>query len=149
MKTLRLLEEEHRALERACDALQGIDRATLIMEAALHMATRLGIEYTTTEPAPFKGPWPFTPSRGEEATGTRLTITLSLTTLELVGRAAKHVGVSEPLFLIGSVFAYIGRLQKKFEGTHSASPELASVIRGKLRAITLPTQYRYRERRTP
>jgi hypothetical protein len=80
--------------------------------------------------------------------GVRLTITLSLTTLELVGRAAKLVGVSEPLFLIGSALAYVGRLQRRFQGTHVDPPELAGVIREELREISLPSQYRYRERRT-
>ena len=149
MKTLRMLEHEYRILERACVALQGIDRATLIMEAALFEAQRIGVRYSIQDPPPLRTPWPYTPERGEECTAVRLTITLSLSTLELVGRAAKYVGVSEPLFLIGSVLAYIGRLQKEFQGTHLDSPELAGAVREKLREITLPAQYRYRVRRAP
>jgi len=149
MKTLRMLHHEYRVLERACAALQGIDRATLIMEAALFEAQRLGVRYSVASPPPLNVPWPYTPVRGEESTGFRLTITLSLSTLEIVGKAATHVGVSEPLFLIGSVLAYIGRLQRKFQGTHVDPPELADAIREKLREIVLPVQYRYRERHTP
>jgi hypothetical protein len=74
----------------------------LIVEAPLFEAHRLGVRYSVGSPAPLKAPWPYTPVRGEESTGIRLTITLSLSTLEIVGRAAAHVGVSEPLFLIGS-----------------------------------------------
>ena len=149
MKTLRMLDREYRVLKRACDALQGIDRATLIMEAALFEAQRLGVRYSAGSPPALKAPWPYTPVRGEESTGIRLTITLSLSTLEIVGKAAAHVGVSEPLFLIGSVLAYIGRLQRNFQGTHVDPPELADTIREKLREIVLPAQYRYRERQAP
>jgi uncharacterized protein (DUF1778 family) len=148
MKTLRLLPAEDRILDSACAALQGLDRATLIMEAALFEANRLGIRHSAEDPPKFKGTWPFAPDRGDEPTGVRLTITLSLSTLELVGRAAKHVGTSEPLFLIGSTLAYIGRLQKQFRGTHADSPDLAVEIRKTLEAIRLPPRYHYRARRT-
>jgi hypothetical protein len=146
MKTVRMLDDEYDVIERACAALQGIDRATFITEAALFEAERLGVRYSHYGPPPLKQSWPYVPDRGEEVTGVRLTITMSLTTLELVGRAAEHVGTSEPLFLIGSTLAYIGRLQKQFKGTHVDPPELAAEIRRRLGAIRLPLQYQYRVR---
>jgi len=130
-------------IDKACDAL-GMDRAGLISEAALFEATRLGVRYSV-EPLPrLTRSWPFLPDRGDEPTGARISTTISRSLNELVKRAAEHVHASEPLFLVGSTLAYIGRLQNSFEGLAEDSPEEAASLRRKLAAIKLPRQYQYR-----
>jgi hypothetical protein len=56
------------------------------------------------------------------------------------------VGVSEPLFIIGSTLAYIGRLQSRFQGTQLESPDETRATRAALREIKLSRQYRYPRR---
>lgn len=146
MKTLRLHPQEERLIEKACAALKNLDRATLMSEASVFQAMRLGIYYSFDPPPPLKASWPYIPDRGDEPTGMRLTITMNLLDEELVARAARHVHTSEPLFIIGSTLAYIGRLQKCFSGAELATPEEAVEIRKKLEAIKLPEQYQYRRK---
>jgi hypothetical protein len=146
MKTLRLLAEEERLIDKACAALKNLDRATLMTTAAVFHANRLGIYYSFDPPPPLKSSWPYIPDRGDEPTGVRLTITMSLLDEELVARAARHVHTSEPLFLIGSTLAYIGRLQKCYTGSERGTPEEAIEIRKKLDAIKLPEQYQYKRK---
>jgi len=58
--------------------------------------------------------------------------------------AAKHVGASETLFIVGSTLAYIGRLQKCYRGLLAATPSEAREVRASLQGIKLPPQYKYR-----
>jgi uncharacterized protein (DUF1778 family) len=146
MKTLRLHPEEEHAIERACSALNSLDRASLMSEAACFHAMRLGVYYSADPPPPLKASWPYIPERGDEPTGVRLTITMSISVEELVARAARHVHTSEPLFIIGSTLAYIGRLATCYTGSERSTPEEAAEIRKKLQAIKLPAQYQYRRR---
>ena len=144
MKTLRLLQEEERVLDKACAALKSLDRATLMTDAAVFFAHRLGIYYSFDPPPRLKTSWPYIPHRGDEPTGVRLTITMNIVAEELVARAARHVHTTEPLFVIGSTLAYVGRLQKCFTGSEQATPEEAVETRKKLEAIKLPAQYQYK-----
>ncbi len=146
LKTIRLLPEEDRVISKACAALKNLDRATLMTDAAVFHAMRLGVDYSSDPPPPLKATWPYIPSRGDEPTGVRLSITMNVVAEELVARAARLVHTSEPLFVIGSTLAYIGRLQKCFTGSELATPEEAAAIRKKLEAIQLPQQYQYRRR---
>ncbi len=146
LKTLRLLPEEDRIIEKACAVLRNLDRATLMTDAAVFFAQRLGIYYSFDPPPPLKSSWPYIPDRGEEPTGVRLSITANVLAEELIARAARHVHTTEPLFIIGSTLAYIGRLQKCFSGSELDTPEEAVEIRKKLDSIKLPAQYQYRRK---
>jgi uncharacterized protein (DUF1778 family) len=142
-KTLRLHPLENAIFDRACEALNGMERTQLMQEAIISEASRLGIRWTAEPPAPLKTPWRYLPDRGDEPTGVRVSITVSLSVAELISRAAEHVGASEPLFIIGATLAHIGRLQRCFHANHADSPEEARAISGALGAIKLPAQYRY------
>ncbi len=145
VKTIRLTEWEYRVFEEACDALGGLERAQLMQEAVLAEAFRLGIRYSVTPPPPLEEPWPYLPERGgEDVTGVRVSISMRITVAELMSIAAKHVNASETLFIVGSTLAYVGRLQRCYEGAQAASPEDAKKTRAALRAISLPSRYRYR-----
>jgi hypothetical protein len=146
LKTLRLHPHEDRAINEACSALLGIERAALMSEASMFEATRLGIRFSAEPPPPLTTAWPYLPERGEEPTGVRVSITISLSVLELIQRAADYVHASEPLFIIGSTLAYIGRLQSQLKGLHADTPAEAEELQRKLKAIELPSQYQYRRR---
>lgn len=141
VKSLRLHPLEDKIIDSACAALRGIDRATLMSEASLFEAARLGIHHGASAPPPLRSAWPYVPERGEEPTSVRLSITLSLATAELVTRAAEYVGTSEPLFIIGATLAYVGRLKAQFQAIHADTPAEGERIRKKLAAIRLPSQY--------
>jgi hypothetical protein len=143
VKTIRLLESENFVFDNACDALGGLERAQLMQEAVLAEAFRLGIRYSTERPPPLRGPWPYLPDRSEETTGIRVSISMRVTVAELMSTAAAHVQASEPLFIIGSTMAYVGRLQHCYEGLQAATPEAARESRSALRKIKLPARYRY------
>jgi hypothetical protein len=146
LKTLRLHPHEDDAIDAACSALWGVERAALMSDASLFEATRLGIRFSAEDPPPLTAPWPYLPARGDEPTGVRVSITLSLSVLEVVDRAAIYVQASEPLFIVGATLAYIGRLQSQFRGLHAGTPEEAEELRKQLKAIVLPPQYQYRRR---
>jgi uncharacterized protein (DUF1778 family) len=142
-KTLRLLPLENSIFDRACEALNGMERTQLMQEAIISEASRLGIRWTADSPPPLKATWPYLPDRGEEPTGVRVSITVSLSVAELITRAAEHVQTSEPLFIIGATLAHIGRLQRFFRADHADSPEEGRAIRTALERIKLPPQYQY------
>src|SRR5512140_3503477 len=139
---------EYRAFGRARDALGGLERGQLMQEAVLFEAFRLGVGYSVNPPRPLEKPWPYLPERrGEDVTGVRVSISMRITVAELMSIAAKHVNASETLFIVGSTLAYVGRLQRCYEGAQAASPEDAKATRAALRAIDLPSRYRYRPQR--
>jgi hypothetical protein len=86
------------------------------------------------------------PQRGEEPTGVRVSITVSLSVAELITRAAEHVHASEPMFIVGATLAHIGRLQRFFRAIHADGPEEAQAIRAELEKIKVPPQYQYARR---
>jgi hypothetical protein len=143
VKTIRLLTLEDSIFDRACAAFGGLERAQLMQEAVLFEAFRLGVRYSS-RPPPLTEQWPYLPERGEEATDVRISISLRVTAAELMSIAAKHVKTSETLFIVGSTLAYIGRLQKCYQGLLAESPEEARQVRAALQKIKLPAQYRYR-----
>jgi hypothetical protein len=145
-KTIRLLPQEDLIIDKACAAMKHIDRSTLMTSASVFHAHRLGIDFSYEPPPRLQKSWPYIPLRGDEATGVRLTITVDIGAEELIQRAAYHVHTTEPLFIIGSTLAYIGRLQRCFTGSARATPEEAAEIKKKLDAIKLPAQYEYRRR---
>jgi len=142
-KTLRLMMVEASIIDRACSALNGMERTQLVQEAVLAEANRLGIRFSVSRPRPLNVSWPYIPERGDEPTAERLTITVSLPVAEILMRCAEHVHTSEPLFVIGSTLAYIGRLQKCFGALSVETAEEASQVRDRLRRIKLPRQYEY------
>jgi hypothetical protein len=146
LKTLRLLSEEELIFTRACHALGGMELSQLMQEAVLFEASRQGVRFSTTAPDPYQGPWAYLPERGDTATGVRITISMRVTVAELMAIAAAQVRVSEPLFIIGSTLAYIGRLQRCFQGSQLASEGDRDDARAALKRITLPPRYRYRSR---
>jgi len=109
-KTLRLHPLENAIIDAACEALNGMERTQLVQEAVIFEAARLGIRWTAEEAAPLQGPWPYLPDRGDEPTGVRVSVTVSLSVAELISRAAEHVDASEPMFIIGATLAHVGRL---------------------------------------
>jgi hypothetical protein len=145
-KTLRLHPLENAIFDRACEALNGMERTQLMQEAIISEASRLGIRWTAEPPTPLKTPWPYLPDRGDEPTGVRVSITVSLSVAELISRAAEHVCASEPLFIIGATLAHVGRLQKFFLAEHADSPEETRAILAALERIKLPPQYHYSRR---
>jgi uncharacterized protein (DUF1778 family) len=145
-KTLRLHALEDSIIDRACAALNGMERTQLVQEAVLNEACRLGIRWSVGPVPPLTVSWPYLPERGEEPTETRVSITVSLSVAELITRAAEHVHASEPLFIIGATLAHVGRLQKCFRAIHADTPEEARLIRAELERINLPTRYQYRRR---
>ncbi len=140
-KTLRLLPLESSIFDRACQALNGMERTQLMQEAIISEASRLGVRWTAEEPPPLEGPWPYLPDRGDEPTGVRVSITVSLSVAELISRAAGHLHASQPMFIVGATLAHIGRLQKCFRAVHAGSPEEARAILTALGRIKLPRQY--------
>ncbi len=74
-------------------------------------------------------------------------VSVSVALAELARRAAEHVGASEPNFMLGATLAYIGRLQRLFEGTAAETPAEGDKMKVSLRRIQLPPQYQYRGRR--
>ncbi len=148
VKTIRLTRLEDVIIDAACDALGGLERAQLMQEAVLAETSRLGVRYTLLPPPPLEKPWPYLPERGgEDVTEVRVSISMRITVAELMSIAAKHVNASETLFIVGSTLAYVGRLQRCYEGVQAVSPEAAKETRAALRAISLPSRYRYRPQR--
>lgn len=145
-KTLRLHPLEDSIFDRACAALNGMERTQLVQEAVLTEASRLGIRWSVEPVQPLAASWPYLPQRGEEPTGARVSITVSLSVAELITRAAEHVHASEPMFIVGATLAHIGRLQKCFRAIHADTPEEARAIRAELEKIKLPAQYHYPRR---
>ncbi len=144
-KTLRLHPLEDSIIDRACAALNSMERTQLMQEAVLAEAARLGIRWSMDPVEPLAVSWPYLPDR-EEPTGVRVSISVSLPVSEIITRAAEHVHASEPQFIIGATLAHIGRLQKLFRGIHADTPEEARQIRAELEGIKLPVQYQYRRR---
>ena len=144
LKTIRMLPLEDSLIDRACAALNGVERSLLVQEAVMLEASRLGILWSNKPASPLEGAWPYLPDRGDEVTGQRTNVSVSLALAELLEQCAEHVGTSEPLFIIGATLAYIGRLQGLFRGTRADTPEDAQGIRAELQKIKLPPQYRYR-----
>ena len=142
-KTLRLLSLENAIVDAACEALNGMERTQLMQEAIIFEAARLGIRWTSEPPPPAPSPWPYLPERGDEPTGIRVSITVSLSVAELISRAAEHLQVSEPMFIIGATLAHVGRLQRHLRVIHAETPEEARAIRTALERIELPRRYRY------
>ena len=145
-KTLRLHPLENSIIDSACEALNGMERTQLVQEAVLFEATRLGIRYSVEGPPPLTASWAYMPQRGTEPTEVRVSITVSLPVAEVITRAAEHVHASEPLFIIGSTLAHIGRLKACFKAIHADDPEEARAIRSELEKIKLPPQYQYPRR---
>jgi hypothetical protein len=147
IKTIRLLALEDLAINKACQALGGFERAQLMQEATLFEAFRLGVRFSSEPPPSLAAPWPYLPERGHEPTDIRVSISMPATVAELMSAAASHVNASETLFIVGSTLAHIGRLQKHFRGVHAVSERDAREARSALQAIRLPPQYRYRSGR--
>ena len=146
-KTIRMLPVEDSLIHRACVALNGLERSLLVQEAVIVEACRLGIRWSAKPVAPLAVSWPYLPDRGDEVTGVRTSVTISLALAELVARCAEHVHASEPHFIIGATLAYVGRLQALFRGVCADKPEDAEGIRAELQKIKLPPRYRYRGER--
>ena len=144
---IRLLASEDAIIKQACDALRGMARSTLMQEAVLTETARLGLRWSVAEPDGLSAPWPYMPQRGEEITAVRITATMSLTVCELLRRGAAYVDASEPLFVVGSTLAYVGRLQRLYQGKCVEPAAEASRIREALQVVKLPQQYQYRGRR--
>ncbi len=142
-KTLRLHPLENAIIDAACEALNGMERTQLMQEAIIFEAARLGVRWTAEPPPPAPSPWPYLPDRGNEPTGVRVSITVSLSVAELISRAAEHLQVSEPMFIIGATLAHVGRLQRFLRVIHAESPEEARAIRAALERIELPRKHRY------
>ena len=142
--TVRLHPLEDSIIERACDALNGVERSLLLQEGVLAEADRLGIRWTLEHPPPMEHPWPYMPDRGDEPTGVRVCISVSYALMDLIKRGAAHVHTSEPRIIIGSTLAHVGRLQRTFEGLSVDSPEERAKMKAALRQIKLPAQYQYR-----
>jgi hypothetical protein len=106
-------------------------------------AYRLGVRWSAGAVPPPERPWRYLPDRGDEVTGERTSITISLALAELLKRCAEHVGTSEPLFIIGATLAYIGQLKACLKAIHADTPEEASAIRAGLGHIKLPAHYEY------
>jgi hypothetical protein len=145
-KTLRLHPLENLIFEQACDALNAMERTQLMQEAVIHEAARLGVRWTDERVAPLTSSWPYMPERGDEPTEVRVSITVSLPIAEIITRAAAHVHASEPMFIIGSTLAHIGRLKAYFKAIHADTPEEARAIRAGLEKIMLPPKYQYPRR---
>jgi uncharacterized protein (DUF1778 family) len=145
-KTLRLHPLENLVFEQACAALNDMERTQLMQEAVISEASRLGIRWTIEPAPPLTTAWPYMPQRGEEPTGVRVSITVSLSVAELITRAAEHVHASEPMFIVGATLAHIGRLQRCFRGVHADGPEEAQAIKAERERIKLPPQYQYPRR---
>ena len=144
--TLRLLFWEQSAIEGACTALNGLERSILMQEAVLAETNRLGIRWSTRSPPPLTEPWPYKPIRETPSSDVRVQMSISITLADLVTRAAEHVDVSRPHFIIGSTLAHIGRLQRCYQAL--CLPETAHKrILADLRRIKLPPQYQYPPRR--
>jgi uncharacterized protein (DUF1778 family) len=142
-KTLRLHPLENSIFDRACSALNGMERTQLMQEAVIQEAARLGVRWTAGPPELLTSSWPYMPQRGEEPTEVRVSITVSLPVAEIITRAAEHVHASEPMFIIGATLAHIGRLKACFKAIHADTPEEARAIRADLDKIKLPPQYQY------
>jgi uncharacterized protein (DUF1778 family) len=145
-KTLRLHPLENSIFDAACAAFNGMERTQLMQEAVISEASRLGVRWTAEPAPPLTTTWPYMPDRGEEPTGVRVSITVSLSVAELITRAAEHVHASEPMFIIGATLAHIGRLQRFFRAIHADGPAEAQAIRAELEKIKLPAQYQYSRR---
>ena len=143
VKTIRLLAWEISVIDAACEALGGVERAQLMQEAVQAEAHRLGVRFSSEDPAPLRGAWPYLPERGETATDVRISISMRVTVAELMVRAAELVAASETLFIVGATLAYVGRLQACYRGAYAASEEDARAARTALRKVKLPPQYRY------
>lgn len=142
--TVRLHPIEESIIERACAALNGVERSLLMQEGVLAETNRLGICWSTERPPPLTAPWPYMPDRGDEPTEARVCVSVSHALAELIRRAREHVHASAPQFIIGSTLAYVGRLQRCFEGLSAQTPEEGARMRAALRKIKLPAHYQYR-----
>jgi uncharacterized protein (DUF1778 family) len=145
-KTLRLHSLENSVIDRACEALNGMERTQLVQEAVISEAFRLGIGWTAGRISPLKTSWPYLPDRGDEPTSVRVSVTVSLSVAELISRAAEHVHASEVMFVVGATLAHIGRLQSFFRAIHAETPEEARAIKSALEKIRLPTRYEHARR---
>ncbi|HET6436718.1 MAG TPA: hypothetical protein VFG59_01560 [Anaeromyxobacter sp.] len=142
-KTLRLHPLENSIMDRACHALNGIERSQLVQEAVISEASRLGVGWIVERAEPLMVSWPYLPDRGGEPTAVRVSVTVSLSVAEIITRAAEHVHASEPMFIVGATLAHVGRLQKCFQAIHADSPEEARAISSALGKIKLPPHYQY------
>jgi len=142
-KTLRLHPLENAIIDSACEALNGMERTQLVQEAVISEASRLGIRWTAEPAEPLKKAWRYLPDRGDEPTGVRVSVTVSLSVAELITRAAEHVHASEVMFIVGATLAHIGRLQSFFQASHADSPGEARAIKSDLDRIVLPGRFRY------
>jgi uncharacterized protein (DUF1778 family) len=142
-KTLRLHPLENSIIDRACEALNGMERTQLVQEAVISEASRLGVRWTAEPAEPLKKAWRYLPDRGDEPTGVRVSVTVSLSVAELITRAAEHVHASEVMFIVGATLAHIGRLQRLFRAAHADSPDEARAIKSALGRIKLPPKYHY------
>ena len=143
IKSLRLHPVEDSIIDRACAALNGVERSLLMQEGVFAETSRLGIRWSGEQPPPLAVPWPYMPERGGEPTEARVAISVSIALAELITRAAHHVHASEPQFIIGSTLAYIGRLQKWFQAIHAETSNEAARMKRDLHRIKLPAQYQY------
>jgi uncharacterized protein (DUF1778 family) len=145
-KTLRLHPLENAIFEQACAALNNMERTQLMQEAVIHEAARLGVRWSIEPAPPLEVAWPYMPDRKDEPTEVRVSITVSLPVAEIITRAAEHVHATEPLFIVGSTLAHIGRLQACFRAIHADGPEEARALCSALQKIKLPRQYEYPRR---
>lgn len=141
---IRMLAVEDKIVDQACDALNGMERSQLMQEASYAEAYRLGIQWDKKPPPPLTERWQYLLVR-EDNSEVRVCISVSIPGAELIERAASHVRVSEPRFVLGSTLAYIGKLQALLVGLGVKDVEEAAKIRTKLRKIKLPAQFQYRE----
>jgi hypothetical protein len=147
IKGIRLLPLEDSIIDRACAALNGMERSMLMQEGVMAEANRLGIRWSVQRPPPLTVPWPYMPEHGGEPTAVRIGMSMSIPLAELVTRGAQHVNASEPQFIVGSTLAYVGRLQRCFEALHAETPEEGKRMLRDLQRIKLPAQYQYPPRR--
>ena len=138
-----MTEGEVAILDRASEALE-LERTTLFQEGAFFEAYRLGVRWSLGEPPPpLNGTWKFLPDRSSESTSVRVGVSVSIQLAELVRRAARHVDTTDPKFLVGAMLAYIGRLQRCYEGQFEEEAQREK-IRAALKEIKLPWKYQYR-----
>jgi len=128
-KSVRLTFEEHSAINRAAEACR-LDESKLVQEAISHAAHLAGIFTGLKDPPAVKRAWRYLPRREGEATGPRISLSLSPTTHDLLTRAAAFFDAPETAFLVGSTLLYIAHLKK-------AAPDNAALAR-----IRLPEHYR-------
>ncbi len=112
-RNARLTIEEHDIITAAADAMR-IQRSTLFQEGVIEAAHGLGF-YAGADPGFRRRPksWTDAPQRREESAAYRISVSYSITTYELLQRAADWAGVSETIFAVGATLRYISNLKKK------------------------------------